>query len=334
MRNMQFIKPVLLLIVISIIACNNQQQKKKAETGDKKHEIKEVFVPDFNADTAYYFVKKQLEFGPRVPNTASHAETAKYLASTLERFAPEVQVQEFKMRAFNRQVLNGKNIIASFNPEKKSRVLLCAHWDTRPFADHDPDPANFNNPIPGANDGASGVAVLLEIARQMKINPPDIGIDIILFDLEDYGEPESMQSSNHNHWALGSQYWSRNPHVINYRAKYGILLDMVGDKNAVFPKEGYSVYYAASIVDKVWNIAWEIGYDQYFINKEGAPIVDDHYFINTIANIPTIDIIHRDESNPKGFFKHWHTMQDDIENISPDVLKAVGQVVLTTVYRE
>jgi len=214
--------------------------------------------------------------------------------------------------------------------------LLCAHWDSRPYADHDPNPALRNKPVEGANDGASGVGVLMEIARQIHLEAPTIGIDIILFDAEDYGPHQDNQSgtSGTEWWGLGSQYWSKNPHKKGYFARYGILLDMVGASGAVFPMEGISMQYAREILKKVWNTANRIGYSAWFVYEPGQMITDDHYFINTIANIPTIDIIHLDKNTETGFYPYWHTTKDNLAAIDKNTLMVVGQTVLTVIYEE
>ena len=325
---------ILFLISVLFFSCGDNKKTSQEKNKSIIQKSEKVFVPDFNADSAYYFVAKQVEFGPRVPGSEANAACAKFLENTLKRFSPDVTVQNFKARIFNGTILNGKNIIASFNPEIQSRIFLCAHWDSRPFADHDSDKNNFNKPIDGANDGASGVGVLLEIARQLKVHQPKVGIDIILFDMEDYGTPQSLQSNKEDTWALGSQYWSKNPHKINYRARYGILLDMVGASDATFTMEGTSMYYAPDIMKKVWDVANKIGYQDYFIYNQTNGIIDDHYYINDIINIPTIDIIHHDPNTRSGFFKHWHTIHDNIDVIDPATLKVVGQTVLTVIFEE
>jgi Zn-dependent M28 family amino/carboxypeptidase len=240
-----------------------------------------------------------------------------------------------QVRAYNGTLLNAKNIISSFHPQKTKRILLAAHWDSRPYADHDPDQSNRWKPIAGANDGASGVGVLMEIARVMKNQKPNVGIDIIFFDAEDYGTPQSMQSSRQDTWALGSQYWAKNPHKYGYKAHYGILLDMVGAADAVFLQEKFSVRFAPDIVDKVWLTAAQLGYESYFPRREGGYINDDHYYINEFADIPMIDIIHLDPNSKNGtFFDHWHTLEDSIDKINPATLRIVGEVVLHVVYQE
>jgi len=321
------------IIVLTVVACKSEDKQKKSEPTEEKSRA-EIFVPDFNADSAYAYVQKQVDFGPRAPGSEAHAQCAQWLTNTMKRFTPNVEVQHFKARIFDRKTYNGQNIIGIFNPEKKERILLCAHWDTRPFADHDPNPENRNTPIDGANDGASGVGVLLEVARQFNLHNPDIGVDIIFFDLEDFGKPQATQLEVEDDWCLGSQYWSRTPHKPGYRAKFGILLDMVGVPNPNFTQEGMSVYFARHIVDKVWSIASQLGYEQYFPTTETPAIIDDHYYINKLIRIPTIDIIHYEPESSSGFFHYWHTVDDTMEHIDKETLRIVGDVVLTVVYWE
>lgn len=320
-----------------LFSCGGQgnQDKSISRAPEEKIPAPAVEVPGFNADSAYAYVAKQLAFGPRVPESEAHRQCAAWLAATLERFADQVTVQPFKARVYNNNILEGKNIIASFNPEKRSRIFLAAHWDSRPYADHDPDPSKHQTPIDGANDGASGTGVLLEIARQFSISNPPAGVDIILFDLEDYGPPQDNQTNQSTEtWGLGSQYWSKNPHEFGYSARYGILLDMVGAPDARFPLEGFSMYYAPDITKKVWDLAGDLGYDDYFVFDQGAYITDDHYFINQLAEIPTINIIHLDPTSSNGtFYEHWHTVNDNLEQIDRSTLKVVGTVVLNVVYR-
>jgi len=327
-----------LLVIIAAVfqACGGGQQA-GSDTSKVTPPVRSVIrIPEVNADSAYYFVAKQLSFGPRVPGSEAHTQCARWMEETLRRFADTVIVQHFKARVFSGAIYDGKNIIASFQPEKKNRIVLGAHWDSRPFADYDPDPSNHNSPIDGANDGASGTGVLIEIARLLSQNHPSIGVDIILFDLEDYGPPQDMQLRESTEWwGLGSQYWSRNLHKPRYTAKYGILLDMVGAGDAVFPQEGFSMFYAPEVVKKVWRIAGELGFGSYFVSDRGTYITDDHYFVNTIARIPMINIIHLDPASPNGtFYQHWHTVNDNLDQISSETLRVVGQTVITVIFRE
>ena len=321
-------------MMITFTACDNVPKK---NVGEKSGNIveKELFVPPFDADSAYHFVERQVNFGARVPNTPAAKACAQYLVETLNRFCDTVVVQHFKMYSFDKTILDGQNIIGSFNPEKQKRIFLAAHWDSRPFADNDLDPKHHKTPILGANDGASGVGVLLEIVRQISLVRPNVGVDVIFFDLEDFGAPQDAQTHENDTWGLGSQYWSKTPHIQGYKATFGILLDMVGDHQAQFPIERFSNYFAPKIVKKVWDTAEKIGYGAYFPKTEGTYITDDHYYINKIANIPTIDIIHtRSDSSNGSFVDYWHTLQDDMSNISPETLKIVGDVVLNVVYGE
>ena len=324
----------IILSVFFMISCGGGQQSSNSGSMSLAERIMKAETPVFNPDTAYFFVERQVAFGPRVPNTNAHAQCAWFLLQSLGRFTSHVHLQEAKVRAYDGTTLNMKNIIGSFNPEDKNRILLFAHWDSRPFADHDPDPANQYTPILGANDGASGIGVLLEIARQLSLHPVNYGIDIIFFDAEDYGEHQNLQSRSGDFWALGSQYWARNPHKPNYNARLGILLDMVGASDAVFTMEGTSMYYAADVMNKVWDVAHQVGFGSYFSYKKTNGIVDDHTYINEIIRIPTIDIIHYGENTATGFFEHWHTVNDNMDTIDKSTLNAVGQTVLTFIYLE
>jgi len=312
-----------------------QDGKEKKDIINDTTDVTQKEVPVFNEDTAYVFMEKQVAFGPRVPGSPAWKQCGKYLQGTLERFGATVIVQEAQARAWNGTLLPIKNIIGSWQPENKKRVMLCAHWDSRPYADWDPDEKNHYKPIDGANDGASGVGVLLEVARQISLLQPDIGIDIIFFDAEDYGEHKGDQSKiKDDNWGLGSQHWAKNPHIKNYYASFGILLDMVGAENATFYHEGYSLQYAEHIVKKVWKAAHKLGYDRYFINERANHITDDHYYVNLHLGLPTIDIIHQDKNSKTGFFQYWHTVEDTMDKINKETLKAVGQTVLYVIYNE
>ena len=189
------------------------------------------------------------------------------MANELKRFGAEVIVQEADVVAFDKTVLKAKNIIGQFYPEKNNRILLFAHWDSRPFADYDKDPANYNTPIDGASDGASGVGILMEIARLIGKTGHNLGVDIIFFDAEDYGQPDHIKLPHApDSWCLGSQYWAQNPHKKNYYARYGILLDMVGAKGALFHLERHSLQFAPTLTKKIWETAANLGFSSHFIN--------------------------------------------------------------------
>jgi len=318
------------LIILLISSCTTEPQRKTKSTLKPKVKVE---VPTFNADSAYTFVAKQVSFGPRVISSKPWKNCAIWLEKKFKTYTPNVIVQEAAISTYDGKNHTLKNIIASFSPNKNNRVALFAHWDSRHIADQDTE--NKNTPILGANDGGSGVGVLLEMARQFSKKQPNIGIDIILFDAEDYGQPEDsefpiMQDS----WCLGSQYWSNNPHKPNYFARYGILLDMVGGKNATFRQEQISFYYGSNILQKVWSTASKLGFGNHFVYQNSKQIIDDHYYVNQITGIPTIDIIEFDPTTENNFNRHWHTHKDDMENIDKNTLNAVGQTLLEVIYHE
>ena len=323
-----FFFAVLLLAGLSSCSSDGSGQSSAEETPPKE----KVPVPKFERDSAFAFVERQVAFGPRVPNTEAHQACKQWLVRQFTGYGAKVIEQDFQPTAYTGITLNATNIIAQFNPEAHKRIVLAAHWDSRPFADSPISEERKQEPILGADDGGSGVAVLLEVARQLQAHPIEMGVDIVLFDAEDYGESGGERAET---YALGSQHWSRNLHVSGkQRPKYGILLDMVGAEGARFPKEYYSVQFAPRIVNKVWKLAQNMGYSNYFVNESGGGITDDHYFVNTIAKIPMIDIINRQPGTQTGFGEHWHTHNDNMDVIDRRTLRAVGQVLLAVVYRE
>lgn len=330
------IRSIFVLALLFLLSCGKEGNKK--ENQQPQDQLRNVSVPAFNADSAYSFVKQQVDFGPRIPNTKAHENAADYFIKKLKQYGAEVTVQAFQAPNYSGHQLNLKNIIASFNPAKKKRVLLAAHWDTRPFSDKDKQQPNAT--FPGANDGASGAGVLMEIARILHTSSaPNVGVDIILFDGEDWGEREGEQGTHplpgewKEWWCLGSQYWSRHKHQSNYSAYYGILLDMVGAKNAQFHREGYSMEFAPSIVEKVWGHAQRLGYSYVFVRKNQGAVMDDHVFVNTVAKIPMIDIIHYEPGI--GYFGDFHHSQkDNLSLISKDMLGIVGTTIVNVLYYE
>ncbi|MTI21077.1 M28 family peptidase [Fulvivirga sp. RKSG066] len=335
---MKFINKNKIVVALLLTVLWSCDSNKKAEKEVSSKEGKVVNVPNFNADSAYNFVEKQVAFGPRVPGSEAHKEAAVYFIEKFESYGAKVQTQDFEVTTFDNQTVPLRNIIASFNPEKKKRVLLAAHWDSRPFADKDTE-RQFE-PIDAANDGASGVGVLLELARVIGNNtPPEIGIDMILFDGEDWGndtstqDPVELRDGWDSWWCLGSQYWSKNKHEAGYSAYYGILLDMVGAKGSQFHMEGGSMYYAPGVMQKVWNRAHKLGFGRYFVKNTIDGITDDHVFVNEYAKIPMIDIVHYDPEH--GYFGDYHhTHKDNIGIISEETLEAVGETVLHVLYHE
>jgi hypothetical protein len=321
-------KLILLVGLLFFFGCSRQSEK--APVPVVVEEKPKVNVPEFNADSAYEFVKKQVAFGPRVPNTDAHVKCGDYLVSQMKNFCDTVYVQSGILKAFDGTPLRFRNIIGVINPEAKSRVLLFAHWDTRPWSDQ--DMKDEKKPSLGADDGASGVGTLMELARIMHLQRPSIGIDFAFYDAEDWGKegggPESEDS-----YALGTQFWAKQTHIPGYTAKYGILLDMTGARNAQFRWEGNSRQYAGFVLDKVWSTAANNGYSQYFLSEDGGWVIDDHVYINKI-NIPSIDIIGSDITSRSGFPKHWHTHADNMDVIDRNTLKAVGQTLTAVLYLE
>lgn len=318
------------LIAVSFFSCTDDpKQPDQPEILQNEAPLKPG--PEVNADSMFSFVEKQVSFGPRVPNTEGHARCAVWIESKLKSYGMEVSVQQAEVTAFDGKKLRIKNITGKFKPENKERIALFTHWDTRPFADR--DNKDTLKPILGANDGGSGTAVLLEIARVIKSLPPDVGVDFIFFDAEDYGQPEHSQfERKEDTYCLGSQYWAKNLPA-GPKPKYGILLDMVGAKDAIFPKEGTSVEYAPHIVDKVWGVAQKLSHGNRFVNIVSGPTVDDHLYVNYFAKIPSIDIVHYDPSKTDyGPFHHRHT--DNLDIIDKEVLKTVASVVVTVLANE
>lgn len=277
--------------------------------------------PAFDGDAAYALTSQQCDFGPRVPGTSAHAKCADWLVATLKASCDTVMVQTGTVQTAKSGSLQIKNIIGVFNPDAKQRLLLLAHWDTRPWADNDPDTGNHNKPVMGANDGASGVGVLLQLANQLKASGTALGVDIVLVDAEDLGVNDEEET-----WGLGTQYWTQHPHVEGYKPLFGILLDMVGSADASFTREYYSAQYASGFQDLVWNCAA----GHHFINAAGGAVTDDHVFINR-AGIPCVDIIDLRADSDTGFCPEWHTIRDTMDGINAATLAEVGQTLLTVI---
>ncbi len=297
--------------------------------------------PSFNADSAYAFTKAQCDFGPRDMNSRGHDLCGEWIVSKFKEYGCKVTTQTATLAGYDGTKLRSRNIMASINPEATTRILLCAHWDSRPWADNDPDSANWRKPILAANDAASGVAVMLELARIIRKSRDEkafnkqLGIDFVCFDAEDWGTPQWADvADNADSWALGAQYWSKNLPQ-GYEARYGILLDMVGGVGAKFYREGMSMQYAPEIVKKVWRAAREVGFGSYFPKEDGGVITDDHVPVNQFAKIPTIDIIpYYADCQQSSFGPTWHTLADNMENIDKNTLKAVGQTLVQVIYKE
>ena len=316
----------LLLLSVALTGCKNQNQASAVQDTDTIA----VTQVQFNADSAYASVVAQCDFGPRVPGSAAHDRCGDYIVSRFKALGLTVSEQRADQKAWDGKVLHTRNIIAAYRPELADRIIICTHWESRPWADADPDSSLHRQPVMAANDGASGVAVMLEVARKLEELKPELGIDFICFDSEDYGMPywaETDDVADGSDWCLGSQYWAAHPHVPGYKARFGILLDMVGGRDARFCFEGISMRYASEVMVHVWDAAGRAGASQLFLAEQGGYAQDDHVPMNEVAGIPTIDIIPYVEGEHT-FGATWHTTQDTPENISRETLKGVGQTLL------
>ena len=322
-RGIQYCIYALLLLCVS---CAKQQQ---SSTPDVRCA--------FSADSAYTYIAQQLAFGARVPGTDAHEACGDWLVSELARHGAQVKSQYGTMTNYAGRPQAIRNIVALLEGNTTHAILLCAHWDCRPWSDEEELYENRFEPVMGANDGASGVGVILEMVRQLSLRKlrgefvPSV--QVVFFDCEDMGTPAHFIGSQRDHtWCLGSQLWAKEYKRSLLNIQYGVLLDMVGDPSATFPKEYFSVQYAGSYVERLWREASELGYGRYFVQQATYyPITDDHYYVNTIAGIPCVDIIDYKMNTETGFADWWHTQHDDIQNINKQTLQAVGETVLTTI---
>jgi hypothetical protein len=302
----------LLLAGPVLAGCNGAG----ASGGGARVDRQPVQAPPFRADTAFAYIEKQVSFGPRVPGTPGHAAQLEWLTAFLRVRADTVILQPFEhLTTTDGRRLAMTNVFARFRPELRDRLLLVAHWDTRPTADQEADPERRDQPIPGANDGGSGTAVLLELANVLSSNSPPVGVDLLFVDGEDYGpgEPDMY---------LGAKHFAATQPA--YQPLYGILLDLVADANPVYPIEGNSKDSAPEVVERVWRTAEQMGLGGSFVRRDGGWITDDHIPLNR-AGIRTIDIIDFD-------FPHWHRLSDDLSNVSPRGLGIVGSVMTALIY--
>lgn len=322
---------IRLICAFTIIACLTACGGQKNEDTDTEATMKPVMVAD--GDSLYQYVADQVAFGPRTPGSEGHQACRGYITRKLTEFgADTILIQEAPVRTYLNENFTAYNIMGQFNPEAKHRILLLAHYDTRPWATEDPDERMRNKPIPGANDGGSGVAVLLETARNLGLNRPDsLGIDLLFVDVEDSGQSETWGAAEET-WCLGTQQWVKDmPYDNTNRPEFGILVDMVGGKDARFHREFFSQQEAKPYLDKVWAIADASGYASRFPNDIGGAAVDDHVYINR-AGIPCINIIENAHPTTDSFNPNWHTMGDDIGAIDSKTMRMVTQVILNTVY--
>ena len=325
-RGIQYSILVLLLLCVS---CVKQQQSSTTNSQ----------FSTFSADSAYTYIAQQLAFGARVPGTQAHEACGDWLLNELARHGAQVKNQHGTMTNYAGKPQAIRNIVAILEGNTSHAILLCAHWDCRPWSDEEELYENRFEPVMGANDGASGVGVILEMVRQLSIRKSKgefiPTVQVVFFDCEDMGTPAHFTGSQRDHtWCLGSQYWAQQLKIQNSKCKinYGVLLDMVGDPSATFPKEYFSMQYARGYVEQLWRTAQRLGYGRYFVQQATYyPITDDHYYVNTIAGIPCVDIIDYKTNTETGFAEWWHTQHDDIQNINKQTLQAVGETVLTTI---
>ena len=325
--NRKYIFLSFLIVATLFSSCKSNKQVE---------EVLNPVGPAFMADSAMAYCQAQCDFGPRTMNSKAHDLCEEWIVNKFKGFGLEVETQKADLTGWDGTKLHSTNIIAHFNPQAERRILICAHWDSRPWADNDPDSTNWHKPVLAANDGASGVGVMLEVARLLQNDTTlAIGVDLVCFDAEDYGTPQWAEKNedSENTWALGAQYWAKNLPE-KYKPQFGILLDMVGGQGAKIYQEQNSIRYAASIVDKVWSAARHAGFSSVFANEVGGGVTDDHIPVNE-AGIPTVDIIpFYPDCRQSSFGPTWHTINDDMEHLDANTLKAVGQTLIQVIYSE
>lgn len=297
--------PTVALGMAALLGC----QARAGAGGESKVE--------FNGRTAFSYIERQMSFGPRIPNTPGHQQTGDWLLAELRARADTVLVQEFRQRTSKGQTLRLRNFFARFRPQATDRILFLAHWDTRPFADKSANLGQQRMPVPGANDGASGVAVLLGVADALKSKPPTVGVDLLFVDGEDYGDFADSTET-----LIGSRYFAKHLPA-GYTTLFAVLFDMVGDKDLQIPQEGYSISGAPEVVQRVWRIAEERGYGRVFVNRAGQALTDDHVPLQQ-AGIRAIDVIDFD-------FPYHHTTEDTIDKVSAESLQIVGDVAVALI---
>lgn len=332
---MKYTNLLILSLFLLSTAFSCKGSKSTAE-GESKDTVAAIKI-DFSEDSAFLYCEKQCDFGPRIMNSKAHDDCRQWIADKFRSFGMDVIEQNTDLTGYDGTMLKSTNIIAQYNPEAEKRILLCAHWDARPWADNDPDEANHKTAIDAANDGASGVGVMLEIARLLQRDSLSYGVDFICFDAEDWGIPqwEDPIENSEATWALGAQYWSTHPHKEGYKANCGILLDMVGGNGAQFCFELFSKQSAEAVQQVVWAAASTAGYGSFFPYKDGGYITDDHLPVIQNLGIPCIDIIpYYPECEQSSFGPTWHTVNDNMQNISKETLKAVGQTLVQVLYQQ
>lgn len=322
---------IIAMTMVATSSCHSRKDKQDTAAGDSTARIDIAFCED----SAMASIKTQCAFGPRTLGSEAHARCADYIEQAFKAQGLEVSRQNTTFALYNKESYEGCNIIARYTAADANadRIMVCAHWDSRPWADADPDEKNHRTPVSAANDGASGVAVMIELARQLRLHKAPVNVDFVCFDAEDAGVPDwetAFQGEEEDTWCLGSQYWAQHPHATDIR--FAILLDMVGGKGARFYKERFSMAMAPGVQTLVWENAKTAGYAAMFPDDVGGYITDDHLPINRIARIPCVDIIAYNPNSEQGFPATWHTLQDTPAHIDPTTLKAVGQTLIQVIY--
>ncbi len=296
---------MLSLFLVFIMGCNQQAGAQ------------------FDGQAAFAYLEQQCQIGPRYPGSAGHTVARQLYVHFFNQHADTLLQQSFTRYVEPLDTtLQMTNIIAGFGPENQNPLLIGAHWDTRPWADQDPDPANRNRPILGANDGASGVAVLMHLAEHLIQTPPHRRVWLVLFDGEDMGLPGETA-----HFCLGSEYFAR--HLPIPKPTEAIIIDMIGDADLSLPIERFSFHYHPRLAKTIWKLARQRGYQPFKMHL-GEAVYDDHVPLIQSAEIPAIDII--DFNYPNKFYNYWHTLQDTPDKCSPESLQMVGQVLMDYIY--
>lgn len=331
MKRVLFIGIVLLAVMLT--ACGGHSKSASSKGADT---IALTPCPKFMADSAFKFVEEQCAFGPRVTGSKEALACGDYIINRFRAYGAKVEEQLTTVIIWDGTELPARNIVASINPENRDRIMFCAHWDSRPWADNDPDEAKHHTPLLGANDGASGVAVMLELCRLLQQQKVNVGVDFVCFDAEDLGTPEWADDveDTSDTWCLGSKQWAQRARENDYRARYGILLDMVGGRGNTFHREQISLEYAQPVVDLIWHLAAQLGYGHFFPLSNGGRLIDDHVHVNSIARVPCLDIVPYYTEGPSSFGPTWHTVSDTPDNIDTNVLEAVGQTLTQLIYNE
>ena len=273
---------------------------------------------EFAGERAFGYLQQQMQFGPRIPGTPGHERTGDWILAHLRATADTVAIQSFTHVTRRGASLHLRNFLARFRPTVSERVLLLAHWDTRPRADQSPNLGQQRLPVPGANDGASGVALLLGLADVLKAKPPAVGVDLLFVDGEDYGD----FATDSNDVLIGSRYFAGHQ-PSGYPPLFAVLFDMVADKDQQFYYEGNSQAVAPEVVDRVWRAAADLGYSRVFLPGVKHTLIDDHVALQK-AGIHAIDVVDFD-------YPYWHTTDDTIEKVSAASLQVVGDVAVALV---